>query len=324
MHVLPLTPRHRLFSSSIRCLLCFATISIAQVVCGEEGGIEARWDVTATGTDGSYPSWFEVERSGPVTLTGRYVGRFGSARPVSRFEFKNGVLRFVVPPQFEKREDDQVFEAEWKDGKLFGETTDEQGKPVKWIAVRAPKLDRAKEPKWGTAIELFNGKDLTGWKSRMAGKEHGWVVTDGLLDNAKPGVDLVSEEKFADFKVHAEFRYPKGSNSGLYLRGRYEVQIEDNYGGEANSHRIGGVYGFLTPRVNAAKPANEWQTVDVALVGREVSVTLNGEPVIERQAIPGITGGALDSNEGEPGPIMIQGDHGIVQFRKITVTKAVE
>src|SRR5438309_5207292 len=89
-------------------------------------------------------------------------------------------------------------------------------------------------------------------------------------------------------------RYPKGSNSGIYLRGRYEVQIEDNYGDEPDSHKIGGIYGFLTPSVNAAKRPGEWQTLDIMLVGRVLTIVFNGERIIDRQTIPGITGGALD------------------------------
>ncbi|HEX4588936.1 MAG TPA: DUF1080 domain-containing protein, partial [Gemmataceae bacterium] len=145
---------------------------------------------------------------------------------------------------------------------------------------------------------------------------------DGLLVNAKPGTNLVSERKFNDFKLHAEFRSPKDSNSGIYLRGRYEIQIEDDYGLEPDSHLIGGIYGFLNPSTNPSKPAGEWQTIDAELVGRVVSVWLNGERVIDRQTIPGITGGALDSDEGSPGPIMLQGDHGPIEFRKVTVTPA--
>ena len=133
---------------------------------------------------------------------------------------------------------------------------------------------------------------------------------------------MVTKQKFTDFKLHAEFRYPKGSNSGVYLRGRYEVQVEDNYGKDPESHLIGGVYGFLTPSSNPAKKPGEWQTYDITLVGRTVTVLLNGERVIDRQVIPGITGGALDSDEGLPGPIMLQGDHGPVEFRKLTLTPA--
>ena len=140
--------------------------------------------------------------------------------------------------------------------------------------------------------------------------------------NAEPGNNLISERKFGDFKLHAEFRYPKGSNSGLYLRGRYEVQIEDSFGEDPECHRMGGVYGFLTPCTNAARPPQEWQAYDITLVGRTVTVHLNGERIIDRQSIPGITGGALDCHEGEPGPLMIQGDHGPIEFRKLQVTPA--
>jgi hypothetical protein len=169
---------------------------------------------------------------------------------------------------------------------------------------------------------LFNGRDLAGWKPRNPAVNNGWQVRDGLLVNAEPGNDLMTEARFNDFKLRAEFRYPRGSNSGIYLRGRHEVQIEDNFGMETDSHRIGGVYGFLTPRVNAARKPGEWQTIEITLVGRVVSVVLNEVPVIERQAIPGITGGALDSNEGKPGPLLIQGDHGPVEFRTLTLTPA--
>jgi hypothetical protein len=169
-------------------------------------------------------------------------------------------------------------------------------------------------------VELFNGNDLTGWKPRSASHKNGWLARDGLLVNATPGNDLVTEQRFTDFQLHAEFRYPRRSNSGIYLRGRYEVQIEDNFGEEPDSHKIGSVYGFLTPCVNAAKKPGEWQTLDVTLVGRVVTVVLNGERVIDRQTIPGITGGALDSDEGSPGPILLQGDHGPIDFRKVTLT----
>src|SRR5262249_38510536 len=146
-------------------------------------------------------------------------------------------------------------------------------------------------------VALFNGRDLTGWKTRHPELKNGWRVQDGLLVDVEPGNDLITERKFTDFKLHAEFRYPKSSNSGIYLRGRYEVQIEDDFGRAPDSHYIGGVYGFLTPRVNSSKPAGEWQKVEITLAGRIITVVLNGEPIIERQAIPGITGGALDSEE---------------------------
>jgi hypothetical protein len=280
-----------------------------------------RWDLTVQGPEGTYPSWLEVRRSGR-SLVGSFVGQFGSARPISRVEFENGRVRFSLPPQFEPRKDDLRFEGQLEGEALRGKTTDDKGRAVTWAGRRAPALRRDKRPAWGEPVELFNGKDLAGWKPRDPNKKNGWVVRDGLLVNATPGNDLMTEKKFNDFKLHAEFRYPKGSNSGLYLRGRYEVQIEDGFGQEPECHIIGSVYGFLTPSVNAAKKAGEWQTLDVTLVGRVVTVLLNGELIIDRQAIPGITGGALDSDEAAPGPILVQGDHGAVEFRKLTLTPA--
>jgi hypothetical protein len=287
------------------------------------GAIVGRWDLTVKGSDGEYPSWLEVRRSGR-SLVGSFVGRFGSARPVSRVEFKDGQVHFTVPPQYEGRQDDLSFDGRLEDDRLNGETTDDMGRRVSWTGRPAPSLKRAAEPQWGEPIELFDGKNLDGWKPRAAGRNNGWVVRDGLLTNAKPGNDLLTERKFTDFKVHAEFRYPRGSNSGIYLRGRYEVQIEDNYGQDPDSHKIGGIYGFLTPSVNAARKPGEWQTMDITLVGRVLTVHLNGERIIDRQTIPGITGGALDSDEGAPGPILLQGDHGPIDFRHVTLTPAKE
>jgi len=282
--------------------------------------IIGRWDLTVKAADETYASWLEVRRSGYSTLVGSFVGRFGSARPISRVEFESGQIRFSVPPQWEQPQKDLTFEGKLEGDELKGEVVDENGRRLTWTAKRAPYLKRDHPPKWGEPIELFNGKDLTGWKPRSSQTKNGWIARDGLLTNETPGNDLVTEQKFTDFQVHAEFQYPKGSNSGIYLRGRYEVQIEDNYGDEPESHKIGGVYGFLTPCVNAAKKPGEWQSMDITLVGRVVTVVFNGERVIDRQTIPGITGGALDSDEGARGPLLLQGDHGPIEFRKLTLT----
>jgi hypothetical protein len=84
--------------------------------------------------------------------------------------------------------------------------------------------------------------------------------------------------------------------------------------------QLGGVYGLLSPNEMVAKDAGEWQTYDITLVGRRVTVVANGVTIIADQVIPGITGGAIDSREGEPGPILIQGDHGPVDYRNIIIT----
>ena len=286
--------------------------------------IVGRWDVTLRDEKGPAPSWFEVTQSGYRTLVGTYVGNVGSARPIGRVDFDDasGRLHFAVPPQWEKRTDDIVIKGKLEGDALRGETTDVACKRITWDARRAPSLTRAAPPQWAEPIELFNGRDLAGWKPRWAERASGWAIRDGLLVNAKPGNDLLTDRTFTDFKLVAEFRYPRKSNSGIYLRGRYEAQIEDTAGREIESHIMGGIYGFLTPSINAAKPAGEWQTIEITLIGRAVTIVLNGERVLDRQAIPGITGGALDSREGDPGPILLQGDHGPIEFRKLTLTPA--
>jgi hypothetical protein len=307
------------------CLLTLAVdLAIASAAIAQsDRPFIGRWDLTVQSADGHpYPSWLEIQRSGYRTLVGSFVGQFGSARPVSKIENDNGTIRFTIPPQYEDRKTDMTFDARLEGDVLRGETTDEKGNRITWEARRAPALNHAPPTAWSDPIELFNGRDLTGWKPRHAGAKHGWQVKDGLFTNVDPGSDLVSEERFNDFKLLAEFRVPKGSNSGLYLRGRYEVQIEDGIDSEPDSHGVGGVYGFLTPISNPAKPAGEWQTMEITLIGRRLTVVYNGEKTIDRQVIPGITGGALDSHEGEPGPLMIQGDHGQVEFRRLTITPA--
>jgi hypothetical protein len=299
-----------------------ALVAAADKPTNKDGSsIRGRWDIVVQGSQGNYPSWLEVRQSGR-TLVGSFVGEFGSARPISRVEFDGDRLHFSLPPQFESRKNDLDFEGTLDGDVIQGKTTDDSGKPAAWTARRAPSLKRDKAPTWGEPVALCNGKDLTGWKPREADAKNNWQARDGVLVNAASGTDLVTERKFTDFKLHTDYRYPAGSNSGVYLRGRYEVQIEDDYGREADSHGSGGIYGFLTPSVNAAKKPGEWQTLDVTLVGRVATVMLNGERVIDRQTIPGITGGALDSNEGEPGPIFLQGDHGAVEFRNLSLTPA--
>jgi hypothetical protein len=291
--------------------------------------IIGRWDMTIEEANGGqYPSWFEVTREAGK-LAGRFVGRVGSQRPIKTIEFANGHLTFSLPIQYERHKTDLKFEANLVGGRLEGTTFDPNGATLKCTAVRASKLNRKDAPRWGKPITLFNGRDLTGWKVRNVknlppGRSQAafWRVVDGVMENTPRGTDIITQQKFADFKLHVEFKMVEKSNSGVYLRGRYEVQIEDNFGQEPESHRIGGVYGFITPSSNPAKKAGEWQTFDITLIGRRVTVLLNDKTIIDNAEIPGITGGALDSNEGEPGPIMLQGDHEKLYYRNIVITPA--
>ena len=284
--------------------------------------IIGRWDMTIQeAKGGQYPTWFEVT-SESGKLAGRFVGRVGSQRPIKTIEFANAHLTFSLPIQYEQHKTDLKFEANLVRGRLEGTTFDPSGATLKWTAVRAPNLDRKSAPGWGKPIPLFNGRDLAGWKVRDANKADSWRVADAFMENTPRGTDIITEQKFTDFKLHVEFKMVEKSNSGVYLRGRYEVQIEDNFGQEPESHRIGGVYGFITPSSNPAKKAGEWQTFDITLIGRRVTVVFNDKTIIDNAEIPGITGGALDSTEGEAGPIMLQGDHEKIYYRNIVITPA--
>jgi hypothetical protein len=284
--------------------------------------IVGRWDMTVQGANGEqYPSWFEAMREGD-RLTGRFVGRVGSQRPIKTIECSGGHLTFSLPIQYEPNKSDLKFEAQLLGERLEGTTIDAEGQTLKWTAVRAAKLERKPAPKWGNPITLFNGRDLSGWKVREASKAGTWRVADGIMENTPRGTDIVTEQRFTDFKLHVEFKMVPLSNSGVYLRGRYEVQIQDDFGKEPESHRIGGIYGFITPSSNPARRAGEWQTYEITFIGRRVTVVFNDKTIIDNAEIPGITGGALDSNEGEPGPIMLQGDHQKIYFRNIVITPA--
>ena len=320
-------------------LLVFCAISLAacsapvteeapQVSPGDFAG---RWDITVQTADGTYPSWLELTAAGEQ-LSGRFVGKVGHARPVSDITVEGATLTFTLPKQYEETESDLSFTGVLAEGSLSGTTNANApvGTELAWTAVRAPELAAPESVEWGEAVELFNGKDLEGWHLMDPEEDQFWKAVDGILVNdvtdegdVGEGTGLISDETFTDFKLHLEFKYPKGSNSGIYLRGRYEVQIQDDFGKEPFSRYIAGVYGFLTPTENAAKKAGEWQSMDFTLLGRHVTVVLNDKTVIDNQEIPGITGGALDSNEGEPGPIFIQGDHGPISFRNIVITPAI-
>jgi hypothetical protein len=207
------------------------------------------------------------------------------------------------------------------DGRLAGWMTDAAGNRQSWTGVRAPTLRRAAPPQWGEPITLFNGRDLTGWQT-VGTDSSAWVAVGGILTNTRAGANLVTRERYADFKLHVEFRFAAGGNSGIYLRGRHEVQVEDTQDPEPSPVGLGAVYGFLTPSENAGRKAGEWQAFDITLVGRRVTIALNGRQIICDQQIPGITGGALDSDEGAPGPLLLQGDHGPVEYRNLVLTPA--
>ena len=279
-----------------------------------------RWDLTLKTPSREYPSWLEItQESGQ--LKALLVSRWGHARPLPKIELSHGQITFVSPKDEEDRKDDMVFVGTLSGQKLSGTTSGQDGTPWRWTGERAPDLKIRVEPTWGKPTSLFNGRDLSGWRPSDPNATATWKVENGTLVSPGHGPDLITDAKFEDFKLHVEFNCAPKSNSGVYLRGRYEVQIEDDPVPEGPTMRTGGVYGFLAASAEQPRRPGEWQTYDITLVGRVVTVVQNGQTIIDKQEIPGITGGALDSHEGLPGPIYLQGsEDGHVAFRNILIT----
>jgi hypothetical protein len=187
----------------------------------------------------------------------------------------------------------------------------------------APDLSRLK---FGDPVQLFNGKDLTGWKLTDESLKNGFSVIDGVLENNPAQVEgqphitygnLRTEQVFKDFNLKLEVNVPTGSNSGVYLKGMYEIQVLDSYKHSLDSHNMGAVYSRITPAISAEKPSGEWQSLDITLCERHITVILNGTTIIDNQPVDGPTGGAIISDVFSPGPILLQGDHGKVSYRNI-------
>jgi hypothetical protein len=186
--------------------------------------------------------------------------------------------------------------------------------------------------KYGEPVSLFNGKDLTGWKLINEKQVNGFKVIDGALVNdpvqkeGEPHIsygNLRTEKEFEDFNLKLDVNVPAGNNSGVYLRGMYEIQVVDSYKKELDPHNMGAVYSRIKPVTAAEKPAGEWQSLDITLCKRHTTVILNGVKIIDNQPIYGPTGGAILSDVFAPGPIYLQGDHGKVSYRTITLTPIV-
>lgn len=281
-----------------------------------------RWDIMLLDTGTTFNAcWWKIEKDSKGDLRGQMVWRWGSVEPAGKVEYADGEIRIV-----RKEGGKEVLRrARIDGGKLKGEVKNADGTTHRFEGRRAPDLSKARVKVWGKPIPLFDGKSLAGWKRRN-GKEPSWMVRDGALVCKAAGEnDLLTEKQFGDFKLHLEYNITSNGNSGVYLRGRYEVQLEDNEGKKEppESHSNGGVYSRIAPAKNVSLKAGEWQSLDIVLVGRMVTVIHNGEPIVENGYLDGITGGAFpDSYEGNPGPIMLQGDHGDVRFRNIVLTPA--
>lgn len=281
-----------------------------------------KWNIHPVEPKGSHAWWLEVKKDGDK-LVGDFLNRGGSVTPLADIKVQGGEL-LLWPKGRNPPDPAQPYgRGRVVRGKLEITFTGSDGKVHKALGERPPawkKADASRKHRFGKPVVLFDGRSLDAFTVQDPDKPSGWSVVDGILVNEPKANNLVSKQRFKDFKIEAEYRIEKGSNSGLYLRGRYELQILDDHGRPAESHGHMGIYSRVAPATNAGKPAGEWQTVEAVIVGNRVTVIHNGQKVHDNVVLDGITGGALDAREAEPGPIMFQGDHGKVEIRKVVVT----
>jgi hypothetical protein len=276
-----------------------------------------RWDLTVAGPRNSSPSWLEVTAAGG-SLAARYQPSGGASRPIQEVRIEGSRLLLTINPAANNRPA-QIWDLAASGGKLSGVQKSGDAETAKVEGVRAPALKRPMPQAWSAPEPLFNGKDLAGWEPTNAANNR-WAAKDGELVNSERGANLKTTRKFDDFKLHIELNCPDAHcNSGIYLRGRHEIQVGTE-GGTQPNHEQGAVYGMVAPSGNLPLGFGQWQVFDITLVGRYLTVVQNGTRIHDNVEIPGITGGALDSNEGEPGPFLIQGDHGPIKYRNITIS----
>lgn len=315
--------------ATISCGGAFARTSPAKAHASAATGSSVKpflghWDLTLKTPKGEAPSWLGLsDVDGKLKAT--MVGRWGGACPAAKVDVRGGILAFASPKDGDC-DNNVVFSGKLEHGRLAGSATGPNGAAWTWTGRRAPALIRKTPPKWGAPVKLFNGKNLDGWHEFTAGyfpMSGHWTVVHGLLVSPGNGPELATDRKFGDFKLHVEFKLGPDSNSGVYLRGRYEVQIENESADEPPSHHTGGIYGFIAPHPELPRTTDKWQTYDITLIGRRVTIIQDGTTVIDNKTIPGITGGAINSDEAAPGPIYLQGsEKGHVSFRNIVITPA--
>lgn len=310
-------------------------------VFGAGNPFAGAWELTVPG---GHAGWLGVEEKSGRLHAGM-MWAFGSVEPVASASVENDHLVITRNHQYEMKD---------ASGKKVGKTRVEtitarlEGdkmlltslKPAQdgmkeerqqFAGRRSPPMPPApnlKEVQFGEPIRIFNGTDLAGWRLIETEAVNGWSARNGLLVNdavqeeGKPRKsygNLRTEAEFEDFNLKLEARVQQGGNSGIYLRGIYEVQVADSYGQPPESHRIGAIYSRITPTSNPANPPGEWQSFDITLVDRHVTVILNGQTIIANQPLLGCTGGALWSDVSRPGPIYFQGDHTGVEYRNIVL-----
>lgn len=286
--------------------------------------------------DGGGVGWLGVDEDKGF-LDASLLWKGGSVTPVSHVYFYDDNTLVVTRTRDRKKEGDRVHVETQnyifkKEGdKLVGNTIAPVGdgmgvRKEEFTAWRLPDVGKApnlSKVKYGKTIKLFNGKNLDGWELMGTNRKNGFKVENGVMVNDPKGHgygNLRTTAEFEDFKLTLEVNVPAGSNSGVYLRGMYEIQVLDSYGKDLDSHNMGGLYSRITPSEAAEKQAGEWQTMEMILCKRHVTVILNGKTIIDNQPAYGPTGGAIIADVFKPGPIYLQGDHGKVLYRNIELT----
>jgi hypothetical protein len=298
------------------------TGALLTCVLSQPGGraFVGRWDFNLTQGNTNRAAWLGItEKNGTLDVWYQPTGGNVYQLKGAKLDGSKLVLPISTADAAKKRAA-VSWELEASGDKLTGvQKRGSESTPL--TGVRAPELKRAEPKDWTAPQPLFNGKNLDGWEPIGDVANNHWTVKDGLLVNEAHGANLKTTRTFEDFKVHYEANCPDDANSGFYLRGRYEVQLEyEPLTSNPPERRIGSIYGRITPKEMPRTPGS-WEVFDVMLVGRTVTVVRNGVTTIDHKVIEGITGGALDANEGEPGPFYIQGDHtGGLKFRNITVS----
>jgi hypothetical protein len=296
-----------------------AALLVPALVQAQTNPFLGRWNFNFEMPNGTRASWLSVaEKSGALEVWFQPTG--GNVYQVKEFKLKGSHLKLMLAKARKKRPALR-WELTANGGVLSG--VQKRGKVLTPLTgARAPELKRPTPAAWTDPEPLFNGQTLDGWVPLGKPAESRWVVKDGLLVNEEHGANLKSVQKFNDFRLHFEVNCPDHGNSGFYLRGRYEIQIEyEPLTANPPDRRIGSIYGRIAPKVELPRTPGQWETFDVTLVGRTLTVVRNGVTTIDAQEIEGITGGALDGNEADPGSFFIQGDHtGGLKFRNITIS----
>ncbi len=310
--------------SPVRVVFLAAVTFVCRAAAIDDQQFNGRWDISVNAQTSPRAWWLEVSGAGTNTLKGKFLGSpFPQPEEIPKLSISEGELRFALEGRFRRSPEKALYWARLEDGKLKG-TFEIEGDPssyLEWTGTRAPALPDKDDSSWKRSdpVVLFDGHDLGGWQPALPGKPPGWTVREGILENTTNAVNLVSEKKFWNFSLEAEFRILPRGNSGIALRGRYEVQLADDFDKPPSNRGSGAILGRIAPSINAIAPPGEWQTLAVRLIGRQVTVILNGIRVVDKQTIEGPTAIATDANESDPGPVLLQGDRGLVQFRKLVV-----